>query len=361
MLKEIGSNFWDYNINDTGKNIFFPNVESNNSYYFVSGRMAIYALIKSLNISKGNVLLPSFTCETVIEPFQKINYEINYYDIKKDLTIDIEDLKNKIESNKTNIILFHNYFGFNTCESINSILDYVKKKNIIIIEDLTQSYYSSFKRIACDYYVSSLRKFIATPCGGILLTSKNKIEIEYSNNSEKNWKIDNVAIEAFDLKKKYIYNDMDELKNEYLCKYIELKNQINDFDEIVSFSNDTKSILSNVDVGLLMEKRRNNYKILLDNLKGIENIEIIFENIDNEIIPLYFPIYIKKERHAFQKYMSENQIFCPIIWPKSDYLKEYNNKIVDYIYESIICIPCDQRYGKEEMEYIVKKIYEYFQ
>ena len=116
-------------------------------------------------------------------------------------------------------------------------------------------------------------------------------------------------------------------------------------------------IYNNTDIKKLSKKRIKNYLYLLENLKDIEGIEILFENLGECIVPLYFPIYIKdNKRERFRKKMAENNIYCPIIWPISDYVKDKIDEETLKVYDEILCIPCDQRYEQEEMKKISKII-----
>ena len=59
--------------------------------------------------------------------------------------------------------------------------------------------------------------------------------------------------------------------------------------------------------------------------------------------------------NEYQKELINNKIYCPIIWPRSNYIDtKYSN--TEYIYEHILCIPCDQRYNIQDMKKIINCI-----
>lgn len=357
IKKEIGSNFYEYSTEKEVNDNYHPIKEYDNEQFFVSGRNAILALCKSLETENKIALLPDFTCETVIKPFEQAGWKFEFYRIKKNLTIDIKDLKKKIKNINPSIVLVHAYYGFNSYKSVKQAIN--KLKNVVIVEDITQDIFSDFSKIKANYYVTSLRKFFAIPDGGMLITPKGgkQLAIEYSNTKNDIYKI---AVQAFNDKKNYIENlDSSVVKNEFLEKYKKIKQQIDKIDDVEIISEISKDIFSNIDIKNIKKKRQRNYKFLLSELKDIENINIIFNKISEQEVPLYFPIYVREDREKFQKYMAENEIYCPIIWKKSQYIKDEKQRESDYIYEHILCVPCDQRYDIDDMERIVRTMKKY--
>ena len=79
------------------------------------------------------------------------------------------------------------------------------------------------------------------------------------------------------------------------------------------------------------------------------------------VAPLYCPIYIDgNKRDEIRKYMRQKNILLPVIWPKPQNIMERICTDVQWIFDHILAIPCDQRYSSEDMESIVLGIKEYF-
>src|SRR5579871_4302141 len=90
-------------------------IPANDSHFFVSsGRGGLEACIDLLGITKNDsVLMPAFVAEGVISPFQKKNVRVVRYKSKPDLKLDAEDIKKKINQDKSvKCILVIHYFGF---------------------------------------------------------------------------------------------------------------------------------------------------------------------------------------------------------------------------------------------------------
>jgi len=79
---------------------------------FFSGRSALYNALISLKLKKGEgVAVTGFTCEAVILPIMQNGLNPVYVDIEKNtFSMDIEDLKIKLNS-KTRVIILQHSFG----------------------------------------------------------------------------------------------------------------------------------------------------------------------------------------------------------------------------------------------------------
>lgn len=357
MLKEIGSDFWENpeSIQESEKSL--KGIEQyKDIQYYISGRSAIFAFTKAISGIDKRILIPAYNCETVIIPFEKDGWEIVFYPVQKTLKPDNGKLIRLIESFEPSVLLLQNYFGFNTLIEIAEILKLCKERQIIVIEDITQCLFSSYPKCKADYYVSSLRKFIAIPEGGILISRTDVINVE---TKQPHPYIADVAKKAFSDKKSYINGEKDISKDIFIKEYSELKEIIKNFDEVHQMNKETQKMLGRIDTKVICEKRRNNYLRLYDGLKQLKSIACIFVKLHEQEVPLYFPIYVKKSgtRNIFQTRLAEKNIYCPIIWPQ--YIKsEFLDADSQYIYDHILCIPCDQRYGEEEMNYIIKTMHE---
>lgn len=359
MLPEIGSNLSEYssfiNKKSDYKSLWWQKPDYYKQY-FKSGRNAIKGLCRLKNNLNCKALLPIFTCDTVVKPFVEEGWTIDFYTIDRNLEINFSSLKEKYNSFKPALIFLQSYFGFNTIKS--DVIDWlksIKNNNCLIVEDITQSLFSEHYLDCADYYVASLRKFLAIPDGGVLITRDNVISLELEEADEE---ICQVAIEAFDLKNMYLYGEEKLQKEVFLEKFRKLKLLIDDNSKIRRINDKSINIFNNFIWYEAIKKRIRNYNYLFDGLINNKVVSLILPKACVGFSPLYFPIYVKGERAVFQNYLSKQNIYCPIIWPRSTYISETDN-IIDFIYKNIICIPIDQRYGLDDMGRILEAIDEY--
>ena len=171
---EIGSDFElnIVNLKETGDNIF-QYLKEYKVVYTDSGRSAAYILNNLLK--PGIALLPSYVCESVIQVYEN-DFEVQFYKIKRDFSIDWEDFEKKLNHNVAVVYLMH-YFGrLQTKDILLQILQTKEKYGFTIIEDSTHSIFTKVRTIG-DYCICSLRKWFPIPDGGVLYTSKGLEEI----------------------------------------------------------------------------------------------------------------------------------------------------------------------------------------
>lgn len=179
MQQEIGSNFWISPGDTITSGLSIPSPSSFNctgdDYVWLSTcRSAITLVIKTIeernpNINK-TVLLPSFTCHTIYEPFMNQGYSVKTISIDRRLMSYADDVLEAISNEEVGVVLFHRYFGFDTLPGIDKVVEYLHAKGSVVIEDCTQSIYSNFPRIDTDYFVGSIRKWCGVLDGGFAVS-----------------------------------------------------------------------------------------------------------------------------------------------------------------------------------------------
>jgi dTDP-4-amino-4,6-dideoxygalactose transaminase len=116
-----------------------------------------------------------------------------------------------------------------------------------------------------------------------------------------------------------------------------------------------KFLISCVSISNLIETRIDNMQRLHRGLKKL-GISGIREYKEGEC-PLAYPLRVNN-RDAFRHYLMENRIYCAVHWPFDGFKAvERQNAIKNA--NSIISLPIDQRYGAEEIDYLLNVIEKY--
>lgn len=360
MYKEIGSDFW-LNRYDELENkeisLDFLQLNISDVAFISTGRSAISFVLEHIKISEDKkvVLLPPFTCHTVIEPFINAGYKVFYYSIDRNLKCSRESFLEDIERYQPSVVLVHGYFGFDNLSSIKDVILDIRKSGVIVIEDITQTMYSKFEHIKADYYVCSFRKWTALPDGGCAI-SINKPFTYKPVKVNKN--LQEAKLKAFHAKYLYIYKDIGN-KNEFLKMFRAAEQILCDQHDLFAMSDVSKKIQGNLKIDFIRERRRDNFQVLSKGLASISFIEPVFNNLPEDVVPLYFPVYVKHNRNELQKYLAENNIYAPIVWPKPIQCEGLVTSETNWIYDHILSIPCDQRYGSDDMRRIVQNIIDF--
>lgn len=320
-------------------------------------REALFQIAKTNDKSSKVVLLPTYTCQTVIAPFEQLGWKCCFYNIKSNLTVDMEDLLCKVQDNFPSIVLFHPYYGMKYSEDELESIQHLRKKGIVLIEDLTQCIFLSESEISqgyFDYYVGSLRKWLPIPDGAFLYPP-----IKDSMILEENRHFVDLQCAAMFLRDAYFKSNDVSIK--------ELSRNVNKYaNDSISHSPIVPHSISAVSKNVISEEkhkrdlsaRTENSNYLYANLPQDENCHPVLEKKQVATAPLYVPIYANK-RDELQSYLAKAHIYAPILWPMSEmYLTSIGSN--RKIYDNILVLPCDQRYTISDMNFIVASIGEFY-
>ncbi len=110
----------------------------------------------------------------------------------------------------------------------------------------------------------------------------------------------------------------------------------------------TQKILESIDYKKVRKKRLKNFNFLHEKL---ETTNILKFNLSKNSVPMIYPLLLENGKGIKEKFI-KNKIFVASYWPnietwcsKKSY--EYN------LYENLVALPIDQRYGKKDMKKIV--------
>lgn len=320
-----------------------------NVIYYDSGRSAIKDLISILK--NGKILLPSYLCKSVVSCFQ--DFMIEYYLVNEQFEINIESLESKLDEAVTAVYIMH-YFGvLQKAEVLNRIKQRQQEFHYIIIEDTTHSFLTEKSTIG-DYHICSLRKWFAIPDGGILYSRKpfmpDNTCRECNPNSAR-------ILEAMLLKQMYIEKKAN-TNALYRRMFTQQEENLDRQESVYSISEISSVILECTNLNTVIRQRKRNWNYINKNLRNPYVLPVFCE-IGDDTVP--FAFLIKTEsKDMFRDYMAENKIYCAFHWPVET---EEQQKIPENqkLQKHILSLPIDQRYGQEEMEYMVRVINSYRQ
>lgn len=148
---------------------------------FNSGRSAFLAILRALDIKKGDeVLLQAFTCNAAVNPILKIGAKPVFIDIDESFNIQPEDLRKKI-TNKSKAIVVQHTFGVPA--KMREIMTIAKENNLLVIEDVAHGLGSKYNGKFCgtfgdaSFFSFGRDKIISSVFGGMAI-AKNKNIVE---------------------------------------------------------------------------------------------------------------------------------------------------------------------------------------
>lgn len=149
-------------------------------FYFWKGRVALFCLLKSLNLNKQDeVILPGLTCVVVPNAIIYAGLKPVYVDINTDTyNLDVNLIEQKI-TKRTKAIIIQNTFGLST--NVEEIIAIAKKHQLITIDDCTHGYGGYYNDLPnghladAAFFSSQWNKPFSTVIGGYLKVNNPKL------------------------------------------------------------------------------------------------------------------------------------------------------------------------------------------
>lgn len=330
-----------------------------NQCYTASGREAIELALISLEREKPDIpkccLMPAYMCDSVFLPFLHRGWELVFYSVDRELETAGEEIFRLALEHDPGLVFVHPYYGTDTCRGLRRQLSALRRSGVMIMEDVTQSYYLEGAGQDADFVVGSLRKWYAVPDGGFLASDLPIAEEILLDGEEY------AAERLAPLVQKWEYlwdeglpeEERQKRKAVFYEKNCALEAELDRYEGVRRISQLSARILSQVDEEAARQRRAENYSYLYEKMIGMKRLWPILMKEDEA--PLYFPVYVK-ERDELQRFLRERGIYAPVLWPVGELNRDELRGDETYIYEHMLAIPIDQRYNTDQMEEIVQAL-----
>lgn len=333
--------------------------------YTASGREAIELALISLERERPDIrkrcLLPAYMCDCVFLPFLHRGWELVFYSVDRELEAAGEEIFRLALEHDPGLIFIHPYYGADTCAGLRRQLAGLRRSGVLVMEDVTQSYYLEEAGKDADFVVGSLRKWYAVPDGGFVASNiplaEDVLETgeeyarerlvplvqkwEYLKEKEKERRTGG-ALTAGWLPR----------KAEYLKRNRNLENALDCYQGVRRISRISAEILSRVDEEGARRRREENYHALYQHICGMKRLWAILPEKETHA-PLYLPVYVK-ERDSLQRFLAGYGIYAPVLWPVGEENKDFLQGDGTYIFEHMLALPIDQRYDAGDMEQLAE-------
>ncbi len=310
--KEIGGYF---GLESLVSKEYYPNLIALNN-----ARNALLYLLKARNIKK--LYIPYFLCDSVSKLCDRYGYVCEYYHIDSSF---LPVFNKQLSDNEYLYVV--NYYGQISNKQLLKLQATYKN----IIADNVQAFFQKpIKKIDALY---SCRKFFGVPDGAYLST---------------NTKLDEVL--SLDVSKDRMKHILGRYEEKNASQYYsDFKANDASFTELElkQMSLITHNILGAIDYKKVIKARNENYKILRKALKDTNKLKLT-----TPYAPYCYPYYCENGMEIKRK-LAEKKIYVPTLWPN---VLELDGSLEKDFAENILPLPCDQRYGLVEMQYIVEEV-----
>lgn len=270
------------------------------------------------------VYIPYYTCEVMLEPLNKLDVQYEFYSINEKLEpVVLPNLK------VNEAFLYTNYYGLKQ----DCVLKLANCFGNRLIVDNAQAFYAKPIQGIDTFY--SPRKFFGVADGAYLYTDKLLGEELPQDES-----FDRMShlLKRVDAGAEFGFHDFRSNDESLIGQPIK------------RMSNLTAAILESIDYDNAAKQRRENY-LFLDSVLGEHN-RIHFE-LNDDTVPMAYPYWTKDD--SLRKKLIDNRIYVAKYW--LNVLEWCGENDIEYkLTKYMLSLPCDQRYGDENMERIFKII-----
>lgn len=278
-----------------------------NQYYTFGAYYSIKVIIDSLRIQPNEfVLLPSYLCPSIIEPFAQAGVKYDFYKMNEGLLPDLEDIERKAV-NGLKAVLFIDFFGIPQRDYLANLVTGLRSKGIVVIQDTVQSWLNNEPYLYGDFCFNSLRKF--SPFEASVLFSKNSLS--FSSKTK--------AIRGFLSHKRYaqllrfVHVNYGFFKPSAFLGHIDKANRSYHQEGIIGLPKLNKWLLDRIDFASMGRKRRLVYTSMNSQL----SLHNVLKLDIGENVPLGLPVYLE-DRDKKKGLFHSMDIHCPVHWLLSD-------------------------------------------
>lgn len=284
-----------------------------------TGRNALAYLLKIRNIKK--LYIPRFLCDSVSGVCAREGCPVEYYAVGPDF---LPRFDSKLEEGHWLYVV--NFYG----QISNDQATAMKAKWDRIIFDNVHAFFQ--RPVPGIDTIYSCRKFFGVPDGAYVSTDSGT----------------GILIEP-DVSKDRMGHVLGRYEGTASDYYAGFKSNDRSFVELPlrAMSELTHNLLRAIDYGYARGKRNENYAILEKHLGCGNGLRLTAPDG-----PYAYPFYCKNGMEVKKKLAQQN-IYVATLWP--NVLEGGSLQEKDYA-ENILPLPCDQRYGREEMERVIREV-----
>ncbi len=283
-----------------------------------SGRACLSYLIEQRKIRK--IALPDFNCDIVEAVCRAHEVKIRFYPVGADLR------PKTLQTEEDEWFYLVNFYGQLSPDELQRVAARVPR----LIVDNAQAYFDLPLKAVDTLY--TCRKFLGVPDGGFLYTEAPDRTLPTDESRERMG---------------FVLGRFERPAGEYFAAAAQNNDDLSI--EPKSMSKLTKNLLHAVDYDRVKTKRTENFRLLHEGLGSVNGLNLrVTEGA------YAYPLMLL-EGQKIRKKLIEQKIFVPMLWPNVPEQQPADSEACK-LAEQVLPLPCDQRYGAEEMAFIIKAV-----
>jgi hypothetical protein len=349
-----------------------------------NARGAFYQLLKSLPSSARKlVLLPAFHCTALVEPVVQAGYRPIYYRIRRNFTIDLDDVRTKLTAQTALTVVVH-FFGFPA--EMDPVLEMARARGCFVVEDCAHSFLSraggSFVGHRGDFALFSYHKFAPSLMGGGLGVNLGSFTLPSQNiraSLLERMVIAKRLVEQVSLNSEAHILSKVFLRFNKLLATLRSASNANEparapsvfVDDPYLFREDLacatlpslcQIILESCDWNKIVQARQWNYRLLSRLLKDTPSMQRVLPYLPDSVVPWAFPVFLQNRpryEHSLRRIGVPLFTFGELLHPS---LSEYDDgarQEAEYISRELLLLPVHAQISESQIASYAKLLGQY--
>ena len=330
-MKEFGSDFHYIDTYNSGR-AHLTDVYRN-ATLLADGRQCIIALIRQYGWCR--IWMPDYFCYEVIDTIrEQTGIEVVFYEDNPLYEATVVSMPFKVGD----VLLRMNYFGMRDFRSNKDI-------PVPVIEDHSHDPFGHWALYSdADWCISSIRKSVPLPEGGMMWSPKgHKLRGDIPC-SEENEKIATIRWEGMEMKAHYLRGD-DVSKDAFRKKYTETEEWFDQAEPSLIDERTGIFVSKQFDLNLWLGAKRKNWELLKKAVDKNFCRVIIAEHESCNMFSLVILLDNNKQRDSFRKKLIDSCVYPAILWN----VPQSASKASKDFSERMLSIHCDGRYTEDDI------------
>jgi dTDP-4-amino-4,6-dideoxygalactose transaminase len=330
-------------------------------YHF--SRDAIHSLFGALGYpSQTPVWMPSYHCGMEVRAAADAGFSPRFYWVKKDLSVDADDLANGLRNEPGPVLLIH-YFGFPQPGTL-PVVSLCRQLGVPLVEDCSHAFLSRLGERELGTFgqaaTFSLYKTLGTSDGGALradqtelsrLTGQHLSLPPPGTQPTIAWEAHRRRWRAMAMFRQNGRCRHGVLANIFAERVVAARRRIFEGEWIYGrgISRLSLAVIQRFDAGMVVERRRRNYLQLDSLLRDAPNYHPVLSELPAETCPLYLPIFVRHRAEILvrlQAALVETFIFGMFSHPAMDTERFPESRLLR---EEILCLPVHQNLDEYDL------------
>lgn len=270
-----------------------------------------------------NIIMPEYIPAKLYRTVLAAGYAPRFYEVYGSCQYDLGEIGSLIDDQTLAVFVVH-YFGLPS--KLDDLRRLTTASGVYLIEDCAHTLcgHSEGRELGStgDCSLFSVRKMLLSPEGGFLVLNNREWDFTPSYQKRVSSAFSGCGLLEMRGKRTYFFltrgRDPARLARLPRTGYIDLSE--NQLINVKNISRVTEEYTKRVDLETVVQKRRNNYKYLMENVKGLQHIHPLRPDVPESFTPFSFPVRTSNGvRDRLRMGLLRIGISCGAGWPESPF------------------------------------------